>query len=75
MASLQAPGEGARFVVISAEPHHLARPTIHNVEEVTARWLHYHSEVGHGFRPTNQPVEVGRGDTGALTQTVDDVAA
>jgi len=75
MASLQAPGEGAGFVVIAAESHHFVGPGINHMEEVTSRWLHRHPEVDHGLRPPNQPVEVGSGDTRALTQTVDNVAA
>jgi len=61
--------------VIAAEPHYFVGPGINHMEEVTSRRLHRHPEVDYGLRPPNQPVEVGSGDTGALTQAIDDVAA
>ncbi|WP_321354617.1 hypothetical protein [Pseudomonas extremaustralis] len=75
MASLQAPGEGAGFVVAAAEPHDLSGPAIHHMEKVTARGLYYHPESNHWLRPTYKPVQLNGGETGTLMQAVDDVAA
>jgi hypothetical protein len=75
MASLQAPGEGAGFVMIAAEPHDLVGMAIHHMKEVTTGRLDHHPEGDHWLRPINQPVELSSGEMGALMQTVDNVAA
>ncbi|MFL1501703.1 hypothetical protein ACI77N_10940 [Pseudomonas sp. S191] len=48
MASLQAPGEGAGFVVVAAKPHDLIGSAIHNMEELTTRRYDVYLEGNHG---------------------------
>lgn len=61
--------------MVAAKAHNLSGSAIRHMEEVAARWLHYHPEGDYWHRAINQPVELGSGEKGALIQAVDNIAA